>query len=170
MVGEDKAAELKGVIEEAFEDIPYPGDHNITAETPGDIEEKEVADVLRGRHWREVSVDYIAEHPFLWSSLAFLKPSALRFYLPAFMIATIDDYIKADFLIIALLAQLTPGFHKPYSKVADDFASLSAEQSHAVRLYLEYMLEEHPEYKDYLGQGPVDDSLLLALERYWGDK
>ncbi len=166
---EDKAAELKRVIEAAFKDIPYPGDHNITDEDYC-LDDKEVADALRGRHWREVSVDYIAEHPFLRSTLVFLNPAALRFYLPAFMIAIIDDYIEADVLSGFLLRELTPDSHKPSSEFVEKFGSLTSEQSHAVRLYLEYMLEEHPEYKDYLGQGPVDDRVLLALERYWGDK
>ena len=168
MVGEDKAAELRRVIEAAFEDIPYPGDHNISMEDHCS-ECKDVADALRGRHWREVSAKYVAEHG-LRDVLPLLYPAALRYYLPAFMIAIIDDYITADFLIIALLAELTPDSHKPCSEFVEKFGSLTSEQSHAVRLYLEYMLEEHPEYKDYLGQGPVDDSVLLALERYWGDK
>ncbi len=59
-------------IEEAFADVPYPEDENISPYEPEDVE------AFRGRHWREVSVDLPPEswssfYVSIWASFPFVE-------------------------------------------------------------------------------------------------
>lgn len=87
----DKLMAVKRQIEAAFSDVPYPGDktEDLVRLFAGD-EGIEIADALKGKHWRALPIDILLTNHFLAQSLSHMQPKAFRFYLPGFLIATLD--------------------------------------------------------------------------------
>lgn len=77
---------LRAAIEAAWKDARYPGDGQVSAGYDNvDIIERE----LIGKHWREVNPQFAK--PFAYGdNLALLRPAALAFYLPAFLLLDVD--------------------------------------------------------------------------------
>ena len=85
VVTEDAAGRLARAIAAAFADVPRPGDEHIGRwRAP----EMEMVEELRARHWRDVPADVARYH---FDGLRSLTPEAFHFYLPAFLIASLDD-------------------------------------------------------------------------------
>jgi hypothetical protein len=87
------ADEVKTLIRKAFAQAPYPGDDHLLR-SQGD-EPDEVADLFRGKDdWSALAPDFVdragAASP---SALSFFSPAAFRFYLPAYLLADIDDQL-----------------------------------------------------------------------------
>lgn len=85
--------ELKSFIRDAFEEVPYPGDDRIAgcsrSATPFGCDECDgIAEYFKGTTWQEHTPQSIigCDAAFL-----LLKPEALHYYLPAFLIALLDD-------------------------------------------------------------------------------
>lgn len=181
MEREEKLAELRKVIEEAFEDIPYPGDHNITNEDHCD-ECQEVAEALRGRNWREINGEFIDKYPGLSQGFALCRPAALRYFLPGLMIFSATDHDTSEWdLVDSAPFWLTPQKADVQQDTwfLENWEPLTPEQKRAVKLFLEFMIEAYPEdyfidLSEYTLGWPPDaeilDGPMLALKRYWADK
>ena len=155
----DRKAELRQIVEDAFRDIPYPGDDNISSEDHC-FECSDMARAFRGKHWKEITLDLLLKD-CLGSGLPLFKPAALRFYLPAFILVSIDEFVEADTIPDVVLDLLTPEPAEPDSRFVAKFDPLARQQKRAVRLFIEYLLEEY-------GDHYPDDAPRLALDRYWG--
>jgi hypothetical protein len=81
--------ELREQIERAFEFTPAPAGRIV--DTLQDDEG--VSDYFRGKPWRGHKVEDLRFHD---AALSFFTAEAFRYYLPAFMLASIDDPIEAD--------------------------------------------------------------------------
>lgn len=80
------------MIREAFEDVPYPGDHHIVNSTLGD-EPAAIAKQFRKLHnWTAMKTpEFLDGAPDgLASALCFMTPAARRYYLPAYLILDIQ--------------------------------------------------------------------------------
>ena len=181
MEREETLVELRRVIEEAFEDIPYPGDHNITDENCCP-ECQEVAEVLRGRHWREINDEFIEKHWAINHNFLLVRPAALRYFLPGLMIFSATDHETSD----SNLAGNVPHWLIPQevdvkndARFLETYEPLTPEQKRAVKLFLEYLIEAYPDryvldFSEYTLGWPPDEEMLdgpmLALKRYWGNK
>ena len=144
---------LRQEIEEAFADVPYPGDDHLVDE-PYDWEAAELLECFKGRHWKELSHEDLFQN-----SLTFVGLDAYTFYLPAYLYAALDDYDRSDHVVYGLCpttdnAQLLQWDLRRYDR-------LDARQRAAVRHFLEYMRDEKRSY--LLDAEEVRD----ALERYW---
>ncbi len=73
-----------------FADALYPGDGGIGYNLD-DWEGAAVNRDFKGYHWREVPRDTLADHHY---DLTFFSPEGRRFYLPAYMIAALDDFYE----------------------------------------------------------------------------
>ena len=82
---------LKQTIESVFTDVPYPGDGNITRCPYHCAECLAVAKFFKGRSWQGNTVEELREHH---TALALFTPEAFHYFLPAFMLASIDGYDK----------------------------------------------------------------------------
>jgi hypothetical protein len=86
---------LKQAIEEAFADVPYPGDGNITKCPYNCSECTRVALYFKGKgqtgHKEE---DLRAYHV----ALSLFTPEAFQFFLPSFMVMSLDSYEKGDII------------------------------------------------------------------------
>ncbi len=160
--------ELIGCITRAFEDLTYPADAEIS-ESHGD-EAEEVIRVFQGQDdWRKLSGSFLDEAPERsGSALSYFSPSALRFYLPAYLIADLrgelDRVDPADRLCAFLtpqsegqrLAQVWGGSTMGERERAT-FNALDLKQCEAVVAYLWWKLDQ------------VEGQLTIeqAMEHYW---
>ena len=169
MEREEKIEKLRRLIEEAFTDVPYPGDHGITKENHC-FECLEIAEALRGQRWQDITPEYFHKHRDLIDAFPLLRPAAARYFLPAYLLIFIECYDdEADNFDVFpehFLYHLTNDSAKYESRFLERFEPLTEGQKRAVRLSLEYLLEEYPE--EY--SKSIDDTIVLALERYWGDR
>jgi hypothetical protein len=120
--------ELKRQIEEAWNSLPYPGDDRIVPDVPWDEDLKEMRAGLIGRHWREVDREVIKAH---CDSLPLLTPEARRYFLPAFLLAAVDNFWEVDWWLSIHLA-----LH-----FDEDRSLYSVAQIDALREFLRYYIE-----------------------------
>jgi len=88
---------LRAAIEAAWKDAQYPGDRHVSA---GYENEDLVRRELVGKHWHDVNP--VFAKPFAYGdNLELLKPAALAFFLPAFLLLDVDT---GDMPLVNILA------------------------------------------------------------------
>jgi hypothetical protein len=95
-------------IEKAFADVPYPGDNNIANSYHGTVFCHDCAELARsfqGEDWRTVSLEKLIKYR---DSIPSFKPEAFRFFLPAYMIATVLHFETVDVSSNNTLHELIP--------------------------------------------------------------
>lgn len=157
-------------IEQAFANVQYPGDNDLTESTYGE-EPPALVEEFRGKDdWRKLDSGFLDQAPDGWASaLSFFSSNALRFYLPAYMIADIRGELASSDPAIRLCSSLTPLGEK--QKIAKmwgggtmgeraraEFANYDAQQVSAIVAYLMWKLESI---------GGYDPTIEQALENYW---
>jgi hypothetical protein len=85
-----QARRLRAQIQEAFADVPYPGDDNLWEGGQRDDDYEDVVRKLTGKHWKELMPKRKPPkgrpNPLL-KDLVFCSPAAWHFFLPAYLIA-----------------------------------------------------------------------------------
>ena len=138
--------ELKSLIRAAFKDVPYPGDDNIAgcgrSLTPIGCDDCDpLAAHFKGTSWQQHTPQTLE----FWDSLIlFFHAEALHYYLPAFMLADLDDpkgeWISEVFDKIQFA--YSPGDENYEATYATKNAKLlSAPQRQAVIEYLRHVCE-----------------------------
>ena len=162
--------ELISRIERAFADVAYPGDDDLTDSTYGEEPAALVEEFLEKTDWRQLDDEFIDQAPDGWgSALSFFSDNALRFYLPAYMIADIRGHLNTSDPAFRLCASLTPQAEK--RKIAKiwgggtmgeraraAFDCYDAEKVSVIVDYLWWKLES---------LGGYDVTIEQALENYW---
>jgi hypothetical protein len=126
---------LKKTIEEAFASVPYPGDNNITRCPYNCSECRRIAEFFKGKPNSGYAAEELRQYHV---ALSLFTPEALHFFLPGFMLASMDSYEKGDVIPDAIR------FHFEYShEIQGHFAvrmsKLTAQQRHAIIDYLVLM-------------------------------
>jgi hypothetical protein len=107
-----------------------------------------------GQHWKSIPRDVLRQHS---SDLALFSLDGFRFYLPAYLLAALDDFWDVREFV---LSHLTPPEAED-SEQRRRFEHLTPAQKNAVRACLEYFRDEAP--------GDVSRAHVAeALARYWG--
>lgn len=123
---------LKETIEEAFAGVPYPGDDNITRCPYNCSECRRVAAFFKGKP----STGYTAEELRKYHiALSLFTAEAFHFFLPGFMLASLDSYEKGDVIPDAIR------FHFEYTQEMQGhfnlrMSKLTAEQRRTIIDYL----------------------------------
>src|SRR5690349_15565623 len=78
--------DVRGQIRFAFHGSVYPGDPLVPH--PGDWEGDLIDRAFRGKHWSQVTTTMVEGQ---WDRLPLLKLAAQAHYLPAYMLACLDD-------------------------------------------------------------------------------
>ncbi|MBI5595623.1 MAG: hypothetical protein HY928_05975 [Elusimicrobia bacterium] len=148
------------LIRQAFAKTPAPGPHDLTDSRQGD-EPFEYAVEFRGKDWKSLGVGFLSHHS---SALSFFSPAALRYFIPAFMLA---DLTGADWNGDPVFA-LTHGLSKEDEEKDDtfDWAAIarrkfdpfSPEERQAVAAYLEHAGRQY---------ASGDPRISEALASYW---
>lgn len=136
------AEELRHEIEAAFAETKYPGDDRLVYDNSGDhLECNEVAAAFRAKEWRELSVDMLRRHS---QSLFFMTPEAYRFYLPAYLIAALLDYDKADTISDSVVFSLIPpSDDRDAESYRQRMQGFTSAQRQVIRSFLEFMKQHH---------------------------
>lgn len=146
-------ATVKAQIEKAFADGAYPGDWCLTNSREG-IEPGLLEEEFKGKtDWRTLDPSFIDQAPDgFGTALSFFSDEAFRFYLPAYLLADLDDRLKQANVVFAL----THGFDNEsrgktinprrygertwFEHARHKFAMFNAEQVAAIVGYLRYKL------------------------------
>ncbi len=157
---------LRRQIDDAFADATYPGDEGLIPETSlCNPESQELRDLVMGRHWRELTLDYIDSRRINDTVAVLLSDEGFRYYLPAYMLAILEDRETADVMVDSVIYRLIGPFEMP-SPERDAWlewtGQLGDEQQRAVTAFLEFERDVHRE--DY----PFDEP-ERALHSYWRD-
>lgn len=170
------ASNLKALIakiEQAFADVVYPGDDNLTDSTYGEEPVALIEDFRGKQDWCALDSIFLNQAPDGWgTAISFFSGAALRFYLPAYLIADIRGELETADPMIRLCWHVTPaGARVKLAKVwgggtlgehaRAEFAQFDAAQVSAVVAYLWWKLES---------LGGYDPTIEQALENYWLDR
>ncbi len=124
---------LKQTIEAAFANVPYPGDGNITHCPYNCSECRRIAIYFKGKSWtgntlEELRLQHVA--------LSLFTPEAFHYFLPAFMLVSLEEYEKGDVIPDAIR------FHFEYSQeMKSHFAVRMSKFSAAQRaVIIEYLV------------------------------
>ena len=82
--------EIEKTIRAAFAETPIP-----SGKLTDTYDDEGVSDYFKGSHWDGHSAEKLRYHS---CALSFFEPAAFRYYLPAFMIAEIQDPETADII------------------------------------------------------------------------
>jgi hypothetical protein len=107
--GSSPLKELIDKIEQAFADVRYPGDKDLTDSTYGEEPAALVEDFTGKTIWQDIDVAFLNQAPSGWgSALAFFSARAFRFYLPAYLIADIRGELDGPDPVSRLCPSVTP--------------------------------------------------------------
>ena len=138
-------ASVLGQIEEAFGDLPYPGDdHLIAPSSLQTAEGQRLYNDWKGRDWRSLSLQELRHHA---ESIFFLTPEAFRYYLPAYLSASVRDSEGVDIIPETLAFALTPpaGDDPVASKKQARIAAFDDRQRRAIAAFLEFLASQGDE-------------------------
>lgn len=156
-------AALADRIRSDFAAIPYPGDHWIVWRC--DCEGRGVGAFFKGRHWQSIDVKALRNGLLCDEAMGLdcLTPGAFRYYLPAFLLISIESYGQAELIPDATIRALTPDDHYPNGRQWFDerVDPLSFAQKHDIALFLRHMARRH------FSDGLADGDPKLALDLYW---
>jgi hypothetical protein len=125
-------------IEMAFSDSQYPGDDNLVKK-PEHWESVKIPKILTGKNWKAVSPEEIFELRF---NLSHFTPEAFCFYLPAYIISSLNKDYGGD-IIEGVIFSLDP--QEEQGDKRNEFLSkvekLSTEQKAAVSAFVKFFSE-----------------------------
>lgn len=150
-IGVDPEAEAQALrsnleqrISAAFADRPYPGDKAINC-----FEPDEATATFVGTHWTGHDVAVLRYNS---CTLSFFKPVAFCYFLPAFMLAELEDPIRADTIAESIAFHLTPTGDDNFA--SERVALLCPDQRKEVVAFLEYCQASY---------GGIDARTAIAL-------
>lgn len=162
------ASALVRQVHAAFADVVYPGDDRLS-DSMGD-EPDALRHEFRGRDdWTALDIDFLNQAPDGWgSALSFFSGEALRFYLPAYLIADLEARLESSDPSYRLCAFVTPimedkrlanfyGGGTLGEHARREFALFDAAQVKVIVAYLWWKL----------AQVAYDPTVEQALENYW---
>lgn len=157
-------------IETAFAEVVYPGDNNLTDSTYGEEPAALVEEFSGKADWRALDAAFLDQAPDGWcSALSFFSGPALKFYLPAYLIADLKGQLQTADPGFRLCWGVTPmAAGKKIAKAwgggtigestSAQFELFGAAQVAAIVDYLWWKLES---------LGGYDPTIEQALENYW---
>jgi hypothetical protein len=160
-------AALVRQVRAAFADVVYPGDDRLT-NSMGD-EPDALREDFRGRDdWTTLDVAFLNQAPDGWgSALSFFSGEALRFYLPAYLVADLEGTLMCGDPSYRLCAFVTPMME---GKRLAQFYGGGTLGEHARREFSLFDAAQVAVIVDYLWwkleQGD-DPTVEQALENYW---
>jgi len=124
------SAEVIRLIEDAWREVPYPGDDKIF--TPDSYDDEDIVNYFGGTTWRGHDPADLRAHS---SAFAFFTPEAFHYWMPAFMIAAIQHPEEAD----VVCDRIPDSLSGPHA--SERWPLFSAPQRRAVAAYLRFQIE-----------------------------
>lgn len=125
---------LKQNIEEAFAEVPYPGDNNITRCPYNCRECRRIAEYFKGKQWTGYPIEELRSNHV---ALSLFTPESFQYFLPAFMFASLNSYEKGDVIPDSIR------FHFEYSQEARGHFAVRVSKFTASqrKVIIEYLLQ-----------------------------
>ncbi len=158
-----KVGRLSKVIDKAFAHVRYPGDTALVhpSYSGANAEVRGFQGKTWTSDWRRIPREVIEEN---YSSLLFLSPKALRFFLPAYMTCALTrgNGGRTSNVLSFTLYCLNPEVNEQafLEHFLGQVQGLTAQQREAVRSFLELICDEHDD--ETLRREAAD-----GLKRYW---
>lgn len=144
---------LKEAIKSAFAAVEYPGDKNITHCPYHCRPCEEITEYFKGKTWEGHSVDDLRDHH---TALSLFTPDAFHFFLPAFMLASLESYDNTDILPDSIRFNFEFSLdHRDHFLVR--LTNFSEEQRRVIIEFLRYM--------ESRGAGSSEDAIDLLKEQ-----
>jgi hypothetical protein len=186
----DKLELIKN-IRNAFISEEYPGDSNLASNNASVYPEYEnLKNKFKGKQWYELENEFIFNEK---DSLFFLSKKGFKYFIPAFMIASIEEFDEMDDLpnivigkftlpadiddiILANKIKLSNMDWQNPEKLSDFFQSTLKEKNKQIHTFIEYMIEFNKEQcksiRDFLEyMVKYSDELYndpqITIDRYW---
>lgn len=145
MVHRYSVEQVRAEIEKAWADSVYPGDTDIILGSCRCPECEEIEAKFVGKHWSQVRRDIDdlldAGSTYYWSCICILSSAALHFYLPAFLIVSLD-YAKANVVASSTLGSISNlAFRDP---VDTEICRYTPRQRIAIGDFLRCLKERYP--------------------------
>jgi len=134
-----KKENIEKLINEAFADVPYPGNNQIIDfRCDWDLEAAEVYRYFGKKHWREIDWKILRDAGT--DAIFFFTPQAYRFFLPAYQIACMEHNDEMGVIPEYFLGTLESHPLHPHSVFRKLFLErcdkLTGKQKRVVRLFL----------------------------------
>jgi len=139
------ASEVIRLIEDAWRDVPYPGDDKIF--TPESYDDEDIVRYFGGTTWRSHSPTGLRCHS---SAFTFFTPEAFHYWFPAFMIAAIQDPEEADVVVDRIPSSLSDSY------ASKRWPLFTCAQKQAIAAYLRFQIERFQE-------GTEDERRALSI-------
>lgn len=150
-----RLAKLRDLIQDAFAGVTLGNGVGLRESHALDhYEDQETCASIRAcdekQDWRSLSIEYITSQG---GGMAFFDAEGMRFHLPAFLLADLET--SEGSLVADYLSRLS-------DHVCWQLSLLSERQRHAVRAWLEFVLEDTTEASERR-------SIRRALEGFWSE-
>jgi hypothetical protein len=126
----------RDLIMSAFADVPYPGDDHITSHQDC-LECEAIARYFCGTSWRDHQLAKLWEYH---AAIALFTPQAFHYFLPAFMLATLEHPQDADLIPHSIASQFTRPLQTENDErcryFTDRFSLFTAPQRAAIAAFL----------------------------------
>ena len=145
-----EVTELKNKIRAAFNDTPCP-----KSKLTDTYDDEGVSEYFQGKSWEGNDVSDLRYHSV---ALSLFEPEAFRYYLPAFMLAELEDPETADIIgesIVFHFSQPEKFCEESYEKRLSLFTSIEKE---AILEFIDYMEAKY---------GVFDDAVIYASTRLY---
>lgn len=170
----DRADAVKTAIRSAFSKVEYPGDWCLRGSDEGDEPYLLEAEFRGKTDWTELAPDFMDQAPNgFGSALSFFSDEAFHFYLPAYLIADIDEQLEQHDPSFQLThglddesrdKKINPrryGERTWFEAKRHMFSMFSREEAAAIVQYLELRRD-----RDEIARPHIDQ----ALRNYWYER
>jgi uncharacterized protein DUF6714 len=156
MTNAARGEQIQQIIQEAFADVPHPGEEVITP-PPEYHWAEDLNEAFRGHHWRDLPAKILEQYA---CSLPFMKPEGRHFYLPAYLLRALDKLHDQGVNSWRIYALDPPD---DMTRFKGEYDTYPEAQRSAIRLFLAHVREACDDRESrYLAQE--------SLARYWGGK
>ena len=164
MTNQSNKQELIQKINTAFSEVEFPGDENLVNNSYGEEPALVRKHFLGQSNWKNLSPEFIDFD----GALSFFSDEAFRFYIPAFMIADINEQLNFNNPAIRLCWSVTP--QSENKKIAQAFGGGTIGER-AEECLKQFSEEERNTIVSYLQWKLVKDendlTVAQALKNYW---
>src|SRR4051812_25462182 len=103
MVREKEIESLRSSIVETFPAVSYPSDKDLTYGTTA--EEREIREAFQGMVWWDIPPSVLQRN---YGSMAFLTPFAYHYFLPSYIMFSLDNFDSNNEVLMFTVFSLTP--------------------------------------------------------------
>ena len=152
--------DLSALVRSAFPEVPIPRRKNIVES--GDPESKQIARDFGNRQWTEISFETLFRQR---ASLFMMSDTGIRYYLPAYLLVTIERFEDADLILDVVISSLTPDELSrersgEYDRLIRGFTQRQVEAACAVLQWL------HDAHGDDFDEGEVARAVRCIKKSY----